>query len=178
MKFKDYIFILLFVSCQAAYAEDAKDLFAAAMMGRLERTEALLAQGIDVNSKNPGGRTALMAASFKGNVQIVKVLLGYGADVSLADNAGTTALMDALVFGDEEIVNLLIAAGADVNALDKQNVTVMGRAKKIAHPKIIKILEKAGAKEEADVPIEEAVPKKDASGKPEVKPGTKPPGKK
>jgi ankyrin repeat protein len=75
-------------------------------------------------------------------------------------------------------VNLLIAAGADVNALDKQNVTVMARAKKTAHENIIKILEKAGAKEEAEVPIEEATAKVGAPGKPEEKPDTKPTAKK
>jgi ankyrin repeat protein len=179
MKYKDGFLILLLALPPAAQAEDGQDLFAAARMGKLERTEALLAQGIDVNSKTAGGRTALMAASFSGNVQIVKSLLAYGADVSLADNSGATALMDALVFGNEDIVNLLIAAGADVNALDKQNVTVMGRAKKTAHDKVVKILEKAGAKEEAEVPIEEkTAPKDGAGGKPEEKPGTKPPGKK
>jgi ankyrin repeat protein len=168
------LLLLLFALSTATHAEDAKDLFAAAMMGKVERTEALLTQGIDVNSKNAGGRTALMAASFNGNVLIVKALLAYGADVSLADNVGTTALMDALVFGNEDIVNLLIAAGADVNALDKQNVTVMGRAKKTAHEKVIKILEKAGAKEEADIPIEDAKAKEGAGGKPADNPGAKP----
>lgn len=180
MKRKDCFLILLLALPSVTHAEDGKDLFAAAMMGKLERTEALLAQGIDVNSKTAGGRTALMAASFSGNVKIVKALLAYGADVSIADNAGTTALMDAVVFGNEDIVNSLITAGADVNALDKQNVTVMARAKKTAHDKVIKILEKAGAKEEAEVPIEEATapPKDGAGGKPGEKPGATPPVKK
>ncbi len=179
MKYKDWFLILLLVLPTATQAEDGKDLFAAAMMGKLDRTEALLAQGIDVNSKTPGGRTALMAASFNGNVQIVKALLAFGADVSLADNAGTTALMDALVFGNEDIVNLLLVAGADVNALDNQKVTVLGRAKKTAHEAVIKILEKAGAKEKEDVPIEEATaPKDGAGGKPADKPAANPPAKK
>ncbi|MDO9423638.1 MAG: ankyrin repeat domain-containing protein [Methylobacter sp.] len=178
MKYKDCFLILLLVLSTATHAEDGQDLFAAAMMGKIDRAEALLAQGIDVNSKTSGGRTALMAASFNGNVRIVKLLLAYGADINLADNLGVTALMDALVFGNEDIVNLLIAAGADVNALDKQNVTVMGRAQKIAHKKVIEILEKAGAKEEAEVPIEEATSKDGADGKPGDKPDTKPLGKK
>ncbi len=178
MKYKDCFLILLLALSQAAQAEDAKDLFAAAMMGKLARTEALLAQGIDVNGKTASGRTALMAASFNGNVKIVKALLAYGADVSIADNSGTTALMDATVFGDEDIVNSLIAAGADVNALDKQNVTVMARAKKIGHEKVIKILEKAGSKDEEAVPIEEAAAKDGANGKPAEKTGSNPPAKK
>ncbi|MGZ5044136.1 MAG: ankyrin repeat domain-containing protein, partial [Methylobacter sp.] len=86
MKYKVCFLILLLALPQATHAEDIKDLFAAAMMGKLERTETLLAQGIDVNGKTASGRTALMAASFSGNVQIVKSLLAYGADVSIADN--------------------------------------------------------------------------------------------
>ncbi|WP_340123491.1 ankyrin repeat domain-containing protein [Methylobacter svalbardensis] len=178
MKYKDGFLILLLVLSTATHAQDGQDLFAAAMIGKIDRTEALLAQGIDVNSKTAVGRTALMAASFNGNVRIVKLLLAYGADVSLADNLGVTALMDALVFGNEDIVNLLIAAGADVNALDKENVTVMGRAKKTDHKKVIEILEKAGAKEEAEVPIEEATSKDGAAGKPAEKSDTKPADKK
>jgi len=147
MKHKDCFFIALLLLSPAAYPEDAKDLFAAAMTGRVERTEALLAQGVDGNSKTSSGRTALMAASFSGNVHIVKALLAYGVDVNIADNLGTTALMDAVVFGNEDIVNLLITAGADVNAADNQKGTALGRAKKMAHEKIIKILEKAGAKD-------------------------------
>jgi ankyrin repeat protein len=173
MKHKDCFFIALLILSPAAYPEDAKDLFAAAMTGRLERTEALLAQGVDGNSKTSSGRTALMAAGFSGNVHIVKALLAYGVDVNIADNSGTTALMDAVVFGNEEIVNLLITAGADVNALDKQNVTVMARAKKIAHEKIIKILEKAGAKDAPEAPIEDAAAKENAGAKPAEKPEEK-----
>ena len=180
MKFKDCFLILSLALPQTIHAEDGKDLFAAAMMGKLERAEALLAEGIDVNSKTASGRTALMAASFNGNVHIVKALLAYGADVSIADNSGTTALMDALVFGNEDIVTLLIAAGSDVNALDKQKVKVMDRAKKNAHEKILKILEAAGAKE-TEVAAEDPA---GAEGKPDAKegagdkPGTKPPAKK
>jgi hypothetical protein len=51
MKYIECCFILLISLPQAAYPEDGKDLFAAAMTGKVERVEALLAQGIDVNSK-------------------------------------------------------------------------------------------------------------------------------
>lgn len=181
MKHLNWFLILLALS-QPAHSEDGKDLFAAAIGGKLDRTEALLAQGIDVNSKTGSGRTALMAASFNGNSRIVKALLAYGADVNLADSVGTTALMDALVFGNEEIVNLLIAAGADVNAVDNQKATVLARAKKSPHENIVKLLEKAGAKAEEQVPIEEAPPKEGAEAKPGDKPAdpaaAKPPAEK
>lgn len=151
MNIKTLSLLVLLGFTQAALSEDINDLFAAAIAGKTERLESLLAQGLDVNGKTTVGRTPLMGASFNGNVKNVKVLLGYGADVNVADNLGLTALMDALVFGEEEIVTLLIAAGADVNAVDKQNITVLARAKKTAHQNIIKMLEQAGAKEETEV---------------------------
>lgn len=178
MKHRNYFFIALLILSPAAYPEDAKDLFAAAMAGRVERAEALLAQGVDGNSKTSSGRTALMAASYSGNVHIVKALLAYGVDVNIADNLGTTALMDAVVFGNEDIVNLLITASADVNALDKQNVTVLARAKKTAHEKIIKILEKAGAKDAPEVPIEDATATEKVGENAEAKPAEQPAEKK
>ncbi len=152
MKLKRGLFCVLIALPLLLRAETANDLFAAAVSGKLERTEALLAQGIDVNSKTGSGRTALMGASFTGNARIVTSLLAYGADVNLADNAGTTALMDALTFGNEDIVNLLITAGADVNA------AVINKAKKTGRDNLIKILEKAGAKVTGDVPAAGLLP--------------------
>nr|WP_305909813.1 ankyrin repeat domain-containing protein [Methylomarinum sp. Ch1-1]MDP4522750.1 ankyrin repeat domain-containing protein [Methylomarinum sp. Ch1-1] len=125
-----FLLSLLLSLAQSAAAEDANDLFAAAIAGKNERLHSLLAQGIEVNAKTTSGRTALMGASFNGNVRAVKILLNYGADVNIADDLGSTALMDALVFGDQQIVSLLIATGADVNAVDKQNISVLAKAKK------------------------------------------------
>lgn len=177
---KKLIVLLILTASGWAGAEDSNDLFAAAIMGKNARIEALLAQGVDVNGLTAGGRTALMGASYQGNIGIVKTLLAYGADVNIADAMGTTALMDALAFGDATIVNLLIAAGADINAQDKQNVTVLGRAKKIGNEQIIKILEQAGAVEQPVI-IEETNadnPPIDANAEGADKASEKPPAEK
>lgn len=147
MILKTLLFLSLLAFSSISAAEDADDLFAAALAGKPDRLAALLAQGVDVNARTAGGRTALMAASFNGNVRAVKVLLGYGADVNVADDLGITALMDALVFGDQQIVTLLLAAGADVNATDNRNQSVLARAKKTPYKHLITMLEQAGAKE-------------------------------
>lgn len=146
MNVKNYLMMFLLASSPQIHAEDGKDLFLAAMNGNEERVITLLNQGVDVNSKNAGGRTALMAACFSGNMHSVKTLLAYGADSNIADNAGNTALMDALIFGDEDIINLLIKSGANVNAKDAQQLPLLERAKKISNESVIKLLEAAGAK--------------------------------
>lgn len=98
MKYRNYLIMLLLAGSLPLRAEeDGKDLFLAAMNGKEERVITLLNQGVDVNSKNGSGRTALMAACFSGNLRSVKTLLAYGADVNAADSAGSTALMDALI---------------------------------------------------------------------------------
>ena len=156
--------LLLLLLPLNTYATSAVDLFSAAAGGNQARVEALLAQGLDVNSATPGGRTALMGASFGGNARIVQTLLAYGADVNMADNTGTTALMDALIFSHENIVTLLITAGADVNAKDNQNITVLGRAKKVGNKRIIKILEQAEAQDTPQAEEAEPVAEGDEAG--------------
>ena len=72
MKYRNYLIMLLLASSPQLHAEDGKDLFLAAMNGNEGRVITLLNQGIDVNSKNAGGRTALMAACFSGNLHSIK----------------------------------------------------------------------------------------------------------
>jgi len=146
MNIRRFLSAALIVWSVQALAEDTKDLFAAAATGKLDRVEALLAQGLDVNGKLETDRTALMAASFNGNLRIVKALLAYGADVNLADKLGSTALTDAVMFGNADIVGVLIAAGANVNAADSQSVKILDKAKKLGRENIVKLLEAAGAK--------------------------------
>jgi len=88
MKYKNYLLMLLLASSPQLHAEEGKDLFLAAMNGKEDRLITLLNQGIDVNSKNASGRTALMAACFSGNIHSVKTLLAYGANVNTTDNVG------------------------------------------------------------------------------------------
>lgn len=170
MKITKIMLCTILFALQPVNADDVTDLFAAATRGKLQRVEALLADGVDVNAKTGSGRTALMGASFNGNVRVVKYLLSYGADVNQSDNAGVTPLMDAVMFGSEEIVKLLITAGADVNAQDNSNTSVLARAKKTPHKPIVKILETAiesettaAAKKAPAAPAPEEVKEKEVS---------------
>ncbi|XP_017782733.1 PREDICTED: ankyrin repeat domain-containing protein 40-like [Nicrophorus vespilloides] len=61
----------------------------AACMGDLDAVQALIAQNIDVNSKNPvNGWTALHWACRRGNEDVVRVLLNSGADSKLENDKG------------------------------------------------------------------------------------------
>lgn len=72
--------ILLLASVQSGCAEDQTEaLLGASRVGDLQKVEALLSAGADVNAKDKDGRTALMAASGKGHRSIVKLLEEKGA---------------------------------------------------------------------------------------------------
>ncbi|KAM0543993.1 hypothetical protein ACHAPJ_012018 [Fusarium lateritium] len=82
----------------------------AATLGRYGIVELLLgAEGIQANSKDDDGVTALIIAAMFGYLEIVKLLLNVeGIEASLRDNSGKTALHYASVLGHQEIMKLLL----------------------------------------------------------------------
>lgn len=130
--------------------EQGQLLISAAMSGRVDQVEDLLAQGVDVNVKNPAGRSALHLAAFNGNILTIRALLAAGADVNQTDQRGVTCLMDASAFGHIDVVELLIQAGADVNAKDQQSNTALSLSAKGGNDEIVEILRAAGAEEQVE----------------------------
>ncbi|PON46711.1 Serine/threonine protein kinase [Parasponia andersonii] len=74
----------------------------------------LLNDGIDVNSIDLDGRTALHVAACEGHVDVVKLLLGRRANIDARDRWGSTAAADAKYYGNTEVYNILRARGAKV----------------------------------------------------------------
>lgn len=85
---------------------------AAAAQGQESKVDQALSEGVDVNSKNLNGATALQLAAAGGYLTIVQSLIANGADVNAADNNGTTPLMAAAIGGFDEVARALKAAGA------------------------------------------------------------------
>jgi ankyrin repeat protein len=145
--------LLILLGCFAtvAYAaeekldEKSKELkfYTAAKEGRLEQVKAMLSAGMNVNSKNPVGRTALMGAAYNGNRKVVKTLVVEGADVNQADEQGKTALMMAVVNARLDVVAELLKAGADVKLEDKNKKTALTLAEKTKNKSLVKLLESA-----------------------------------
>lgn len=79
----------------------------------------LLAQGMEVNTIDYQGCTALTYAANRAKLDIMAELIRSGADVNHRDNNGETVLMwCADTAGNTEALRLLIEHGADVNALN------------------------------------------------------------
>ena len=96
-------------------AQDPKeDFFAAARKGDIEALKALMAKGVDVNSKTNYGATALFYACDRGNTAVVQFLIEKGADVNTRDTFyNTTPIIWAAQRGFAEVVKLLLDHGAN-----------------------------------------------------------------
>jgi ankyrin repeat protein len=112
------------------------NIFEAALNGNVDRIRELLASGVDINSKNAVGSTALYGAARRSNdtssLETVKFLIDNGVNVNAKNNY--TALMAASensnTISSLDTVKLLLDAGADVNAKSDKGVSVLGFAAK------------------------------------------------
>ena len=76
----------------------------------------LLTQGVDVNTAQPDGATALHWAAYWNDEETVDVLLRAGAAVNAKNELGATPLWLASTEGRGRLVERLLEAGADPNA--------------------------------------------------------------
>lgn len=96
-----------------------QEVMEAALYGKTGTVGRSLAQGYDVNSRDPENRTALMYAAFNGQAEIAKMLIDAGADVNAQDSVGTSSLMFAASApGGTGTVQLLLDNGAEINMTD------------------------------------------------------------
>ncbi|KAI7735207.1 hypothetical protein M8C21_030499 [Ambrosia artemisiifolia] len=92
----DHTMQLLFVACK----------------GDVVGVKELLDDGVDVNSIDLDGRTALHIAACEGHVEVVQLLLSRKANIDARDRWGSTAAADAKYYGNVETYNILKARGA------------------------------------------------------------------
>lgn len=85
----------------------ATQLMQAARGGQVETMQKLLAQGVDINTRDDKGNTALMLAVTHRQLNTVRMLLDRGADPALVNNEGLTALRLASQMDMPEMVQLL-----------------------------------------------------------------------
>lgn len=79
----------------------------AAMFGRVNEVQSLLAQGVDINMTDTDGMTALMWAALSGRLEVVKLLMEAGADTKIKDGKGHTASYYAEVIGNRAMVQMI-----------------------------------------------------------------------
>jgi ankyrin repeat protein len=91
-------------------------LHLAVIHNELEIAELLLANGADVNARDPDQHTPLIWTTWIFNHdKMMRLLLAKGADVNLSDRWGMTALAYAATLGQIDDAKLLIANDANMN---------------------------------------------------------------
>ncbi|KAK3021000.1 hypothetical protein RJ639_045465, partial [Escallonia herrerae] len=95
-----------------------------ACRGDVEGVQDLIDDGVDVNSIDLDGRTALHIAACEGHVEVVKLLLSRRANIDARDRWGSTAAADAKYYGNIEVYNILKARGAKALKTRKTPMTV------------------------------------------------------
>jgi len=117
-----------------------------AYKGDLAKVRSFVEQGIDVDSRDSEGRTALYYAAIQGKRDVVEFLLSRGANVNAKDkDVAFMPLHHAVGGGHKDVVELLIAKGADVNAKDKYGWTPLDSSVYGGNTDIPELLIEAGA---------------------------------
>jgi ankyrin repeat protein len=101
-------------------------LHRAVSVNDLQKSEALIRAGADVNAANRYGVTPLSLAAGNGNAGLLDALVKAGANPQSADAAlrdGRTLLMLAARTGSADAVKLLLAHGGAVNATESRTGT-------------------------------------------------------
>ena len=114
--------VVFVVAVTAATGQDLRLVTAVADQDT-ETVQALLAEGVDVNTPRADGATALLWATHWSAVDTVDLLLRAGADVNASDDHGVTPLARAAENAGFPLVDQLLTAGADANAAQTSGLT-------------------------------------------------------
>ncbi len=85
-----------------------------------DEVDKLLQRGVDINTSNIDGLTALHQACIDNNLLMVEYLLNRSADINCQDNEGWTPLHAAASCGNIDIVKYLLSRGAIVDVCNNE----------------------------------------------------------
>jgi ankyrin repeat protein len=96
----------------------------AAARGDAATVESLIGKGVDVNSPQGDGMTALHWAAMNGQAPLAEMLLGAGANPGAATRVGAyTPLLLAAKLGHAPVIDALLKGGADATAATDNGTT-------------------------------------------------------
>lgn len=124
-------------------------LRSAAQDDKLERMQALLENGADIDADDACGGTALTLAAYMNRERVVRFLLDQGADVNKCERSGRSALHFASEDGHYRLIRMLVERGADVNA-DVHGWTPILLAARRGYLWVVEYLVEEGADPNAD----------------------------
>ncbi|MFD0829788.1 ankyrin repeat domain-containing protein [Neobacillus sp. M.A.Huq-85] len=120
-----------------------EQFFKAVEKGNIAEINNLLNQGVNINSQDRVGRTALMIATYANDIETVKALIEKGADVNIQDHLKNNPFLYAGAEGYIGILKLTIEVGANPKLLNRYGGTALIPASEHGYVDVIKeLLEK------------------------------------
>ena len=129
----------------AAANVDAEPLIEAAREQDAGAVRTLIADGADVNARQPDGATALHWAAYRDDHEIAELLIDAGADVTAANELGATPIWLAADNGSARMVERLLDAGADPNVTLPEGETPIMTASRTGSAEAVRLLLAHGA---------------------------------
>ena len=149
---KRFFVILLCVMLGASFASAADkpsiELLKAAEAGDNRAIETLLAEGVQIDSRDRRGFTPLMYAAANDRVETINLLIVRGAEVNARSDIGETALICAVRYGRgrPETVKALLDAGADPTIVMEDGGTALSWASRKKRTEAVALLSKPGSR--------------------------------
>ena len=119
-------------------------IFTAVANNYLYITQALIANGADVNIKNNQGNIPLIVAVTSADAAMVETLIKAKSQVNAANKNGDTALIWATKLKNTDMVRMLLTAGADPNKRNNDGVSPYLIAYNEGSKEILGLLQAAG----------------------------------
>ncbi|KAI9721649.1 MAG: hypothetical protein M1828_005016 [Chrysothrix sp. TS-e1954] len=119
-------------------------LFLAVEIGSIEMVEALLPLGLNVDSKDELGQTALHRATRRKYDRMIRLLLKHGANIECKDDDHRTPWSANLRCSSPETLQILLDAGANPSTCGQQGVSKLYTAAKDGNAAIVEYMLKSG----------------------------------
>ena len=113
--------------------------------GNIDTVRTLLAAGVNVDTPEADGTTALHWAVRERNPEMTRLLIEAGAYVRVENRYGVTPLHLAALAADAGMIETLLAAGAEVDGASPEGETVLMTASRTGNVEAVQVLLDAGA---------------------------------
>lgn len=125
---------------EKGYGSSVNDLIMAAGAGDTESLDLFSQMGMDIDSKDRVGNTALIKAAGGGHARTVERILGLGADPRHQNSMGRDALMTSSAKGFEQVSRMLLSRGGDITVKDSEGWSALSIAAFNGHADVVSLL--------------------------------------
>jgi ankyrin repeat protein len=141
MRLVSVAILVLVTACggDRATRQDAR-LVSAAAEGDLDAVSSLLDDGVDVDSRDATGRTAVTAAVYGGHADLVRLLVEEGADLDLQDDTRANAVLATGETGDVQVLREVLRGKPDLTRTNRFGGTALIPAADRGHVDVVREL--------------------------------------